>query len=72
VALRVAVNYNSLCDYPILGKITIYMWSLTGSANEMQLCTRLGARDFLKKPIEDDEWTQFQIFLEEQIGKLTL
>ena len=52
--------------------IPMFMWSLTDSPNEMQLCIRLGAREFLKKPVEDDEWTQFQVFLEEQLGRLTL
>ncbi len=52
--------------------ISVYMWSLADSANEMQLCTRLGAREFLQKPTNDEEWAQFEAFLEDQIGKLTL
>ena len=38
--------------------VPVYMWSTAESKSEMGLCIREGARDFLVKPTQPEEWDE--------------
>ncbi|HUQ65440.1 MAG TPA: response regulator [Flavitalea sp.] len=41
---------------PKYANIPIYIWSSAESKNEKNLCLKLGAKDFLSKPVKPEEW----------------
>jgi len=43
--------------------IPVYMWSTADTNNEMDLCLKSGARDFIVKPAKEEEWAAVKYIL---------
>lgn len=49
---------KALQSNPSFNYVPVYIWSTAESKSEMGLCIREGARDFLTKPTQPEEWDE--------------
>lgn len=52
--------------------IPIYMWSTSDTRIEMDLCIRLGAQEFITKPVKKEDWTRIKNKVSSFLKKLVL
>ena len=47
--------------------IPVLMWSITDTMNEINLCLRSGAMEFITKPTTDAEWKEMKIKMDKLV-----
>jgi CheY-like chemotaxis protein len=52
--------------------IPIYMWSISDTKNEMDLCLRLGALEFITKPTVSNEWWMLKHKLKSFVNQVAI